>query len=150
MKNKLLVSALMATCLAGSALATEGEVSAFTIRSLAVIGSPIGAHSAGNIEITGSFTLPQGVYCDPTYVTTARARDPDRTIFAVLKSAMQKKIPVAMWISDAPALRAFPGRCSIVAAGFAGVAPASTGSPTPGPTEPPPWCSHAPNGNGCN
>ena len=149
MKVKHLLGSLAVASLCGSAAATQAEVPIFNVRSIAVVGTAFGAHSAGNMEITGTFTLPGGLNCDPTYVTTSRAADPDRAMFAILKSAFQKKLPVAMRLSDWPVLAAFPGRCSIVAVGYPGTLPPAPGATDPEPTVPPTWCGHAQNGVGC-
>ena len=128
-----MLAALAATALSTAAMAGEGDTNAFIVRSLATVAVPTLGHLQGNLEITGNFVLPAGVYCDAVYITTTRAQDPNRTLFAILKSSAQWKKPVRLRISDDTTKAAFPGRCFIVAAGY----PAATAVPPTFPDEPP-------------
>lgn len=136
MTTRPMLAALAAAALstaATAAMAGEGETNAFIVRSLATVAVPTLGHLQGNLEITGNFVLPANVHCDAVYITTTRAQDPDRKMFAILKFSAQWKKPVRLRISDEATKAAFPGRCFIVAAGY----PAATSVPPTFPDEPP-------------
>ena len=113
----------MATCLAaaclasGTALAGEGDIGPVYIKGVATINQNDIGHHAGNLELTISspFTLPTGVSCDTTYITTLAVNDPDKKLIALSIAAQMSKSPVLIHISDSASLNAFAGRCSIIA-----------------------------------
>ena len=118
---KLLVCGALVAGSSFGALAAEGELANVTIRSIGAIGTAFGSHLAGNFEVTfdSPYVMPAGLNCSTIYVTTKRANDPDRLIFTMLREAKELKLKVGMRLSDASNLQAFPGRCSILAVGYA-------------------------------
>jgi hypothetical protein len=119
MKNfKRLTAACLLTSLASGAVwAAEGDIGPVYIKGVAVIMQNDIGHRAGNFELTISpaFTLPAGVSCDATYITTLAANDADKKLLMLSTAAQLSKSPVLIRISDSTTLSAFPGRCSIVA-----------------------------------
>lgn len=130
-----LLSGLLATCLVGPALATEGIVGPVQIRSLSVVGWPFGGHLAGNVEITVQGALPFGLACDPTYITTKKANDPDRALLAMLMDAKLQKRAVKLRVTDDPTRQAYSGRCSVLAVEFPWPNPVQIAPPAIGPVE---------------
>jgi hypothetical protein len=117
--KSLICGAIVATSTV-SALANEGELVNVTVRSIGAIGTGFGSHLAGNFEVTldSPYNMPASLNCNSVYITTKRANDPDRLIFTMLREAKELKLKVGLRLSDEPALQAFPGRCSIIAAGY--------------------------------
>ena len=115
--NRLAACLLAASLATGTALAGEGGIGPVYIKGVAVIMQNDIGHRAGNLELTISspFTLPTGVSCDTTYITTLAANDPDKKLLALSTAAQLSKSPVLLYISDSATLNAFPGRCSIIA-----------------------------------
>jgi hypothetical protein len=115
MKNLIIGAIALCTASAGC-LAAEGYVAGpLTISTLSVVGEAAGGQAAGNMEVkfTAPFTMPQGVYCDPNYVTTKHINDPDRAMLSLLRDAKQQYRTVSIWVSDAPADVAYTGRCAL-------------------------------------
>lgn len=117
---KTVVPGAIAVAFAVNAFATEGDLLNVTVRSIGTIGTAFGYHQAGNFEVTfgAPYVLPTGLVCDSVYFTTKRGNDPDRLMFTMLREAKELKLKVGVRLSDAPYLQAFPGRCSIIAAGY--------------------------------
>lgn len=115
--NKLASCLLGASMASGAALAGEGQIGPVYISGVAIIQQNDLGHRAGNLELTISspFTLPTGVTCNTTYITTLAANDPDKKLFALATSAQLTRSPVLIYISDSATLSAFPGRCSMIA-----------------------------------
>ena len=115
--NGLLACLLAASLASGTALAGEGDIGPVYIKGVGVITQNDIGHRAGNLELTisPSFTLPAGVSCDTTYITTLAANDPDKKLLALSTAAQLSKTPVFLHISDSATLNAFSGRCSIIA-----------------------------------
>ena len=115
--NRLAVCLLAASLASGTALAGEGDIGPVYIKGVAVITQNAIGHRAGNLELTMSspFTLPTGVSCDTSYITTLAANDPDKKLLALSTAAQLSRSPVLLHISDNATLNAFPGRCSLVA-----------------------------------
>lgn len=108
---------LLTISLASSAvLAGEGDIGPVNIKGVAVIMQNDLGHRAGNLELTISpaFSLPTGVSCDTTYITTLAANDADKKLLMLSTAAQVTKSPVLIHISDSATLSAFPGRCSII------------------------------------
>ena len=65
-----------------SVLAGEGDIGPVVIEHLGIIATATSGHIAGNMEIKikNGFTLPPGVMCDKTYITTKKTTDPDRAM----------------------------------------------------------------------
>lgn len=103
----------------GTAFAGEGEI-LVNLQSVYVIQSSFGGHQAGNLEVKvlNGFSLPAGVGCDGTYITTPRSGDPDGKIFALVTIAVTKQRSISLHITDNPAYAGFAGRCSILGAGL--------------------------------
>ena len=102
---------------AGSnACAVEGSITG-NLQFVAVIQANAIGHQAGNLEVqvAGGFTVPTGMSCDPNYITTLKSVDADRRMFGLLTMALLAQKPVALYITDNPAVTAFPGRCSLIA-----------------------------------
>jgi hypothetical protein len=66
------------------------------------------------LKILGGFTVPAGLSCSNVYITTLKANDPDKKLFALATAAQVAKLPVILHITDDPAMTAFPGRCSLM------------------------------------
>ena len=115
--NRLASCLLAASLASGAALAAEGDIGPVYIKGVAVIMQNDIGHRAGNFELTisPSFTLPTGVSCDTTYITTLAANDPDKKLLMLSTAAQLSRSPVLVRLSDSASLNAFPGRCSIVA-----------------------------------
>lgn len=99
-----------------SGLAAEGNVGPVYLKSVAVIAVSSSGHLAGNleVEVKGGFSVPSGVTCDGTYITTLKSVDVDKRIFALLTAAQLAQQPVYLRITDDPTYAAFGGRCSLV------------------------------------
>jgi hypothetical protein len=107
--------ALIGMMLSQNAYAGEGDIGPITIERLGIIATATGGHIAGNMEvkIKNGFALPSGVKCATDYITTKKVTDPDRAMFYMLLKAQTTPQPIRLRITDDPALRAYPGRCSI-------------------------------------
>ncbi|NKI97737.1 hypothetical protein FHT26_005708 [Rhizobacter sp. SG703] len=102
---------------AGStACAAEGSITG-ALQFVAVIQANAIGHQAGNLEVqvAGGFTVPTGMSCDPNYITTLKSVDADKRMFGLLSMALLAQKPVTLYITDNPAVTAFPGRCSLIA-----------------------------------
>jgi len=114
---KVWLTTVMALAFSHNAIAGEGDITPVKIERLAIVATATGGHLAGNMEIKilGGFKLPIGVFCDTTYITTRKTTDPDRAMFNMLLAAQTATSPpkIRLRISDAPALTAYPGRCSL-------------------------------------
>lgn len=99
-----------------NACAAEGMVTG-SLQFVAVIQADALGHKAGNLEVqvAGGFTVPSGMSCDPSIITTLKSVDADMRMFALLSMALRAQKPVTLYITDNPAVTAFPGRCSLVA-----------------------------------
>ena len=101
------------------------EVTAVNVKliTVSVIGATsTGGHPPGNMEIhVPAGSIPGGVNCPGNqaneYITWKISADPDRAMFRVLSDAIVGNKSVNLRISDNPALTAWSGRCSLVAAG---------------------------------
>ena len=113
--KKLLIAVITVIAVSQNLIAGVGLITNVKIDSIAAIGVGFSGHIAGNMEIKvkNGFTLPQGVYCETSYITSRRTSDPDRAMFNLLRDAFNANRKVALYISDDPAFTAFPGRCSI-------------------------------------
>ena len=113
--QRLFMAILMMLVTSTHAFAEEGDVSPVQIDTVAVIGVATGGHLPGNMEIKilNGFSLPAGVSCDQTYITTKKASDPDGAMLKMLEEAQTTKRNIRLRITDSPALRAYPGRCSL-------------------------------------
>ncbi|KQU65066.1 hypothetical protein ASE08_26950 [Rhizobacter sp. Root16D2] len=100
-----------------NASAAEGSITGY-LQFVAVIQANTIGHQAGNLEVqvAGGFTVPSGMSCDSNYITTLKSVDADKRMFSLLSMALLAQKPVTLYISDNPAVTAFPGRCSLVAA----------------------------------
>ena len=98
-------------------LAGEGPIGPVYIKSVGVIAQNDIGHKAGNFEIllTTPFTLPSGVSCDTSYITTLAVNDPDKKMLGIAIAAQATRSPVLLQITDAASLDAFGGRCSLIA-----------------------------------
>jgi len=101
---------------ANPASAAEGDIGPVYIERVSVIAIASGGHSAGNFElqIKGGFTVPAGMNCDSSWITTLKSVDADRRMLTMATTAQVSKQPVYLRITDAPAYTAFGGRCSLV------------------------------------
>ena len=118
MLRKMLSMAVALSLACGAALAAPVAIGPVYISSVGVVqGAGLG-HLSGNLEITiqGGFQLPAGVQCDTTYLTTLKSVDVDKSFFILATLAQVKKLPMHLYITDDPAVTAYPGRCSLVAA----------------------------------
>jgi len=113
--KKLLVAVITVIAVSQNLFAGVGLITNVKLDNVAAIGVGYGGHIAENMEIKvkNGFTLPQGVFCDTSYITTRRTSDPDRAMFNLLRDAFNANRKVSLYISDDPAFTAFPGRCSI-------------------------------------
>lgn len=116
--NHALAAILVLSALSGtSAHATEAYIGPLLLESVGVQQTP-GAtgHLAGNMELKlrSPATLPTGMTCDKTFITTKREGDPDKRLFALLTTAHLASRSVLLQISDDASLRAYPGRCSLL------------------------------------
>lgn len=116
--NKTLICTLLVVVGTGAFAEGQAELGTVYVATVATVGSPFGSHLAGNFEVTFTAPVTHALNCDRTYYTTNRANDPDRLIYQMLLSAKERGVPIGLRISDQTSLRAFPGRCSIVAAGL--------------------------------
>ena len=109
-----------AAALSTSALAAEGDVGPVLLESVGVLEVAGGGYPAGSMEIKirGGFTVPNGVACDNSYITTLKSTDASQRMFTLLTIAQVKGKPVRLRITDDPALRAFSGRCSLMGVGL--------------------------------
>jgi hypothetical protein len=112
----LLLSAISSCAL--NAHATEAYLTGVYLQSVGVIQANAVGHQAGNFEIqvAGGFTVPAGMSCSPTYITTLRSVDADKRLFSLLSMAVLAQKPVTLHITDNPAVTAFSGRCSLFGA----------------------------------
>jgi len=112
---------LLAGLLSTQALAAQGDVNLVYVENVSVIPVAYGGHLAGNMEIKikGGFTVPSGVSCDSTYITTLKSVDADKRAFALLSIAQATKQPVNLHISDDATYTAFSGRCSLLGVSLA-------------------------------
>lgn len=96
-------------------LAGEVDIQPVKVDSIGIIATATGGHIAGNMEIkiTGGFTLPAGMSCDKTYITTKAVDDPGRDMLSLLLKNQGTPRFVRLRITDDPAHTAFPGRCSL-------------------------------------
>lgn len=103
-------------CVGSNACAAEGSITG-NLQFVAVIQANAIGHQAGNLEIqvVGGFSVPTGMSCDPNYITTLKSVDADKRMFGLLSMALLAQKPVTLYITDNPAVTAFPGRCSLVA-----------------------------------
>jgi len=100
-----------------AAFAAQGDIVSVYIQTVSVVTVAFGGHQAGDMEIRilNGFTMPAGgVSCDSNYITTLKANDPDKKLFALLSMAQATKMPVSLRISDDPSLAAVSGRCSLL------------------------------------
>lgn len=114
MNPKLLAAVLAASGLA-AAHAGDGVAGPVTVDVVSLYVAKAAPRDAGSVTVTvaGGFTLPAGVKCDAKYVTTSQASDPDRSLFKIATQALDSRQTVRLYISDDPALAAYPGRCSL-------------------------------------
>lgn len=114
--GRALIAAMLAV-IGTSTQAADTYIGPLLLQSVGVQQTP-GAtgHLAGNLEVRlrEPATLPTGMTCDKTYITTKRESDVDKRLFALLTAAQLAGKPVTLQISDDPALRAYPGRCSLL------------------------------------
>lgn len=98
-----------------AAQAADGVVGPVNIDVVSLYVARASPREAGTVTITvrNGFTLPAGVHCDPQYVSTSRASDPDRSLFAIVDQAWNYGQTVNLIITDDPAFNAYPGRCSL-------------------------------------
>ena len=109
----IVVSALTGT----STRAAETYIGLLLLESVGVQQTPgPTGHLAGNMEIKlrSPATLPTGMTCDKTFITTKREGDPDKRLFALLTMAHLAGKSVTLQISDVASLRAYPGGCSLM------------------------------------
>lgn len=113
--NPKLAAAILAALGMAGAQAGDGVVGPVTVDVVSLYVTKSAPRDAGSVTVTvaGGFTLPAGVKCDPTYVTTGRPSDPDRSLFKIATQALDSRQTVRLYISDDPALSAYPGRCSL-------------------------------------
>ena len=107
---------LLSTFVFGPARAAQGSIGPVYIDRVSAVGLAAGGHLPGNMEVKvqGGFTVPTGVVCNNTYITTLKSVDGDLRMFALLSLAQTKKQPVNLMITDDPTYTAFSGRCSLV------------------------------------
>lgn len=98
------------------AQAAEADIGPVYLDKVAVVQAASGGHLAGNVEIKvrGGMTLPAGLVCDTSYITTLRSTDSDQRMFKLLSAAHLAGRAVTLRITDDPGLRAFNGRCSLM------------------------------------
>lgn len=108
------------TAFMAPAQAAEGDIGPVLLDSVGVLEVAGGGHLAGNMEIKirGGFTVPSGLTCDNNYITTLKSTDSSRRMFALLTLAHVQGKSVRLRITDAPELRAFNGRCSLMWVGL--------------------------------
>jgi len=108
-------------CVVSNASAGHGYLglqSPAYVERVAVVGlGDYNSHRAGNIEIKikDGFTLPEGVSCDTTYITTKKEVDSEKMMLSLLVTAQTTGSPVILHITDDSAYTAYPGRCSLIA-----------------------------------
>jgi hypothetical protein len=111
-----IITALVTFLLCGNTLATEGDIGPVYLEKVIIVALASGGHTAGNLEIQikNNFTVPQGLNCNNTYITTLKSTDTDKRLYSLLLLAQSTKQPVHLRITDDPAYTAFYGRCSLV------------------------------------
>lgn len=114
--SALLTAFLVASTFSSHSSAAQGDIGPVYIENVSVIALAAGGHLPGNMEvkIKGGFTVPSGVSCDGTYITTLKSVDVDKRLFALLSIAQTTKQPVNIRITDDAAYTAFGGRCSLI------------------------------------
>lgn len=116
MKKFLLVPAVAILALAQNVFAANGYVTV-GIETISIVGNVANSnHKPGNMElkIKDGFSLPTGVSCDKTYITTLQKFDADRAMLSLLRDAYNSGRTVTLWIADDPSYTAYPSRCSIL------------------------------------
>jgi hypothetical protein len=115
--RKLLISTAIALAFSHNAIAADGIIGPVQIEQLTIVATAIGSHIPGNMEIKirNGFTLPSGVNCDKFYITTRKTTDPDRAMFFMFLKVQETTQAITLYITDNPALTAYPGRCSLEA-----------------------------------
>ena len=110
------VTTLLVALTPTSASATEGDIGPVYIETVLSTALASGGHQAGNFElkIKSGFSVPAGLGCDDSYITTLRASDATKQLFAMSLLVKQTKQPVYLRITNDPSYRAFNGRCSLV------------------------------------
>lgn len=114
--KRLVIFTVLALVLSPGLFAGEGDIGPVTVERLGVIGVATGGHLAGNMEvkIKNNFTLPAGVVCDKSYITTKRTSDPNGAMMSLLMKVQTTSQPVYLRITDNPSYTAYSGRCSLV------------------------------------
>jgi hypothetical protein len=84
------------------------------IVNLTYFGVEAGQFPAGSfgIELQDSFSA-ETVNCNGRFLHTPAVNDPDGRMFSILITAKASNSPISIGISDAAALNAVSGRCSI-------------------------------------
>jgi len=113
--NSNIAAAIFAALGMAAAHAGDGVVGPVTVDVVSLYVAKAAPRDAGSVTVTvvGSFSLPPGVKCDSTYLTTGLASDPDRSMFRIATQALDSRQTVRLYITDDSALAAYPGRCSL-------------------------------------
>jgi hypothetical protein len=109
------ITSVLSMTFSQNVLAAEADIQPVKVDSIGIIAAATGGHIAGNMEIkiSGGFTLPAGMSCDKTYITTKATDDPGRDMLSLLLKNQGTPRFVRLRITDDPAHTAFPGRCSL-------------------------------------
>jgi hypothetical protein len=113
----LAIGLVMSAVTVTFARAAEGYIGPLLLETVGVQQTPgPTGHLPGNLEVKlrSPATLPTGMTCDTSFITTKRENDPDKRLFALLAAAHLTGKQVKLQVSDDPALRAYPGRCSLL------------------------------------
>jgi hypothetical protein len=107
---KQLLPTILVLVLSQTALAGEGDIGPVVIERVTIIGVATGGHIAGNMEvkIENAFTLPPGVSCTTSFITTRKTADPDRAMLSLLLRAQAERRVVTLRVTDNPTCICLP------------------------------------------